>query len=29
MYITKVLSYNEAWGKLLSEHETEFHELQG
>lgn len=28
MYITKVLSYNEAWGKLLSEHETEFHELQ-
>lgn len=28
MYITKVLSYNGAWEKLLSEHEAEFHELQ-
>ncbi|QNH50193.1 hypothetical protein HWI77_10630 [Acinetobacter venetianus] len=28
MYITKVLSYNGAWEKLLTEHEAEFHELQ-
>jgi hypothetical protein len=28
MYITKVLSYNGAWGKLLAEHEVEFNELK-
>ncbi|MNG44757.1 hypothetical protein D3C78_46900 [compost metagenome] len=28
MFITKVLSYNGAWEKLLAEHEVEFHELQ-
>ncbi|KXO85674.1 hypothetical protein AYK86_05625 [Acinetobacter venetianus] len=28
MYITKVLSYNRAWEKLLAEYEAEFHELQ-
>lgn len=28
MYITKVLSYNGAWRKLLADHEVEFHELQ-
>ena len=28
MYITKVLSYNGAWEKLLTEYEAEFHELQ-
>lgn len=28
MYITKVLSYNGAWGKLLSKHEVEFNELK-
>lgn len=28
MYITKVISYNGAWEKLLSEHKDNFHELQ-
>lgn len=28
MYITKVISYNGAWEKLLSEHEATFHEIQ-
>ncbi|WP_336949065.1 hypothetical protein [Acinetobacter junii] len=28
MYITKVLSYNGAWEKLIAEYEAEFHELQ-